>query len=471
MPPRQLEPRVPPDLETICLKCLQKEPAKRYLTAEDLGDDLRRFLDDEPILARPTSAWERAWKWGKRRPAIVALIGLSVATAVALVAFIVWHNVSLAGQLDDARAEERMAREREQRAVEEQRIARLEAEGQRLLHDARVAAAARDWAAARLHLTKALATLGAEPQLLALKEPTEALLAEAEAKLKAEADLEASRDRRRRFAACRDEALFLGCLYTGLDLAANLKATRAAVRKALEVHGQTADGTGRRTSTRTSTPPAGPRRRPTATNCCSSWPRPRCRRRRWAGTCRRPSATPRRSGCSGRRCGSARRRRRTTCGRPATWGCSGTPAGRPARRKRRPACRPATAFDHFLVGEEYFRRGKLAEAGAAFGRVLRAKPADFWAQYLNALCLMRQRKPGRGPRPTRRVPGAAGRLRLAVPPARLRAGRPARVRRRRGRLREGPGPAPGRARPSTSCSSTGASCGCGKTASTTPSPT
>ena len=102
VPPRQLEPRVPHDLETICLKCLEKDPARRFATAADLADDLRRFVDGDPILARPTPAWERAWKWGKRRPAIVALLGVSTLAVVGMVLFIVWHNVSLRGQLDVA---------------------------------------------------------------------------------------------------------------------------------------------------------------------------------------------------------------------------------------------------------------------------------------------------------------------------------------------------------------------------------
>jgi len=85
VPPRQLEPRVPLDLETICLKCLEKDPDRRYASAGSLADDLRRFLDGEPIQARPTPLWERAWKWGKRRPAMVALLGVSVAAALGMV--------------------------------------------------------------------------------------------------------------------------------------------------------------------------------------------------------------------------------------------------------------------------------------------------------------------------------------------------------------------------------------------------
>jgi serine/threonine protein kinase len=74
VPPRRLVPGLPRDVETIALKCLQKEPAKRYDSASALAEDLRRFLGGEPIVARPVPFWERAIKWARRRPAIAALV-------------------------------------------------------------------------------------------------------------------------------------------------------------------------------------------------------------------------------------------------------------------------------------------------------------------------------------------------------------------------------------------------------------
>jgi tetratricopeptide (TPR) repeat protein len=82
--PSRLQPKIPRDLETICLKCLQKDPKNRYLSSGALAEDLRRFRKGEPIFARPTPAWERAWKWARRRPLAAALVGVSVLFALSL---------------------------------------------------------------------------------------------------------------------------------------------------------------------------------------------------------------------------------------------------------------------------------------------------------------------------------------------------------------------------------------------------
>jgi eukaryotic-like serine/threonine-protein kinase len=75
VPPTRLQPRIPGDIETICLKCLQKEPRSRYESALALAEDLERFQQGQPILARPISSAERLVRWGRRNPTIAALAG------------------------------------------------------------------------------------------------------------------------------------------------------------------------------------------------------------------------------------------------------------------------------------------------------------------------------------------------------------------------------------------------------------
>lgn len=104
--PRDLQPGIPVDLETICLKALQKDQAQRYASCTDLAADLRRFLNNEPILARPVSRLERAWRWCRRNPKIAVPSGLAAffVTATALIASWAWNETSaLASSLKDER--------------------------------------------------------------------------------------------------------------------------------------------------------------------------------------------------------------------------------------------------------------------------------------------------------------------------------------------------------------------------------
>src|SRR5262249_38692005 len=80
--PRSHDGRIPRDLETIILKAIDKEPGRRYQTAEAIAEDLRRFLADEPIKARQVSTTERYWRWARRNPEIAVLVAVLSAVLV-----------------------------------------------------------------------------------------------------------------------------------------------------------------------------------------------------------------------------------------------------------------------------------------------------------------------------------------------------------------------------------------------------
>ena len=120
VPPARLQPRTPRDLETICLKCLEKQPARRYASARLLAEDLRRFRAGEPIEARPVSVVEQGVKWAKRRPAVASLLGTLTALTVAAIFLLTlaWQNANAAwGKAEEARQGE----ERHRKKVEQEK--------------------------------------------------------------------------------------------------------------------------------------------------------------------------------------------------------------------------------------------------------------------------------------------------------------------------------------------------------------
>jgi tetratricopeptide (TPR) repeat protein len=123
-PLRRLNDRVPRDLETITLTCLDKDPGRRYPTAQALADDLRRFRAGEPIRARPTPWWERVLKWARRRPAVAALIGVNVLAVISLLAGSLWYNAQLQAALREADHHRELAEHERDRAAEGFRQAR-----------------------------------------------------------------------------------------------------------------------------------------------------------------------------------------------------------------------------------------------------------------------------------------------------------------------------------------------------------
>lgn len=104
--PRTFAPGVPRDAATICLKCLERDPARRYASAAALADDLRRFLAGEPIAARPISAVERLWKWAGRHRGLAAAGATAAAALVALAVGGTWYSIRLRETLDQSESQQ-----------------------------------------------------------------------------------------------------------------------------------------------------------------------------------------------------------------------------------------------------------------------------------------------------------------------------------------------------------------------------
>lgn len=110
---RTIRDSVPMDLETICLKCLEKDPSRRYSSPRELSADLGRYVDGEPIQARPVTTLERWAKWSRRHPSAAALIAVAVVSVLALTAGALWYSAQLARALTRTQASEQRALERE----------------------------------------------------------------------------------------------------------------------------------------------------------------------------------------------------------------------------------------------------------------------------------------------------------------------------------------------------------------------
>ena len=305
VPPRRWRRSLSVDLETICLKCLEKEPGKRYPSAEALADDLRCFLEGQPIRARPVPVWQRLWRSARRRPALVAW-ALGVAALVCL--------LLSAGSY-------------------------FQAADQRARHRAE--------------------------------------------------------EKYRQFVQRRDEALVYGLLapdegglFLGTEGAADLKTAESAAREALALAGVEAES---ETAALAPGFPA-PRQAETAADCYTLL--------LVLASVRGQQSPPGEGGKEryqealrildrARQLGFQTRAYHLR--RAQFLEQLGEQAGARAERDRAASLPPEGALDHFLVGEEHYRRGDWRQAMNSFDRALTVQPAHFWARFFLAVCHLKVR--------------------------------------------------------------------------------
>jgi tetratricopeptide (TPR) repeat protein len=369
VPPSRLQSRVSGDLETICLKCLAKEPHGRYPSAADLAADLDRYLDGQPIRARRAGISRRGLKWARRHPMAATWATLGITAFVALTATGLWYQ-------DHLRRRERDDREHVEFRVSEGTNKLIKAHTE--LVDGRPDEA-------KLILSNLLTEIRDEPLRLApLRGQARDLLAQVDdeiARAKAEAarrmDLERALERYRRFHAESDSALYHATQFAGLDPSSSRDSTRAAAERALAVFGSfTVDGGW--TLDRLPALPNVVERRDVEQGCyvlllilAGVEERPERGMLQLASAAKLYSPT------------RASQLRLADC-----LARQGDSAG--AEKARREAARlaPSTAFDHFITGLEQFGRREWAAALAQFDASLRLQPDDFWANALSAVCCL-----------------------------------------------------------------------------------
>ena len=216
--PKRLQPGLASDLETICLKCLRKEAAERYESADALAEDLTRYLNDEPILARPTSSWERGWKWVRRRPSLAALVAVSTVSILAAAGGGLWYRADV----------------NRQREMVNRRVEGARNQVRKFVESGQEAIRREDWDNAKTQLSSALALAHSELRLAPMRDQVTKVLALTNSKIAERTRRDAARARFSAFQRYYDEAVFYQSQYTGLEPEANLRASRAAARRALE---------------------------------------------------------------------------------------------------------------------------------------------------------------------------------------------------------------------------------------------
>ncbi len=366
VPPSRLVPKVARDLETICLHCLKKEPAKRYGSTRALAEDLENFLADRPIQARRTPFWERGVKLMRRHPVGATLLTLGLAAALGGSGYLVHSSY-----------------QRQQHALEENlRIAGLNGNAWRKLLQSQEFLGQGKWSDAEIALTKVQAEIRDEPVAADLARRTAELLEQAELGRSAQEARSRARESLRTFLACRRDALFQETHFLWLDRPYEPAKVRAAVRAALAVFAapgsKEAWALGPLPESFTAT-----ERDDVRAGCYelllvlaeTEKPDQALRVLDAAGTLGPASRAYhlRRADCRAR---------------------LGDAAAAERERRAADAMPLASPLDHFLAAKDLYRRESWAEALGHFDTTLTRQPGHFWANCLSAICCLQLHRPG-----------------------------------------------------------------------------
>jgi tetratricopeptide (TPR) repeat protein/predicted Ser/Thr protein kinase len=363
----RVRPGVPSDLETICLKCLQKEPRKRYATALALAEDLRRFLDHEPIRARPAGFWERGIKWVKRRP-----------TKAAFVVCLVVAGLGFSAQAGFQAASSAHA--------EWQRLENTRAEIHDVLLRAQEAVMSQAWEAAGELLASAESKIESDPALAALSPEADDLLRFVHERLRVHKI-------RQEFLHERDEALFHATLSLGEGSSHDLLAARDKARAALALVGMTLQAGAQWTPDAAFTGPEQEELREKSYELLLILAEVE------------GQALPGQSAEEQRRCAqdalrildhapSLELRTRAYHLRRARFlELAGEREAAQAEGEQAEQQPAQSALDHYLLGDELYRQGRPQEASVEFQQTLREQADHFWARYFLSLCYIRLQRP------------------------------------------------------------------------------
>ena len=210
LPPSRLRPGIASDLETICLKCLAKDPARRYGSAEALAEDLRRYLAGSPIAARRVGPVERSWKWARRHPAAASLVVVALGVGLGL------------GYLGYGSVQRDQAAER----------VRMQAVG--VMTEGRMALRVGDWDASLKPLNDFLAEVGPNPRLDDVRRDVRGLVALLEARRDDGRSVDEARRRFGEFRRLRRRAQVVDNRIVGAGELGDVEATRRAALAAIE---------------------------------------------------------------------------------------------------------------------------------------------------------------------------------------------------------------------------------------------